>query len=163
MVTFEGGNITECSYRGVFVSGLLIFPQYHFKPQDNLAREPWSSQQRVAIWGIMWLPIALLGFCITCRNSHSSGTFFQLGFSLSCAQCNAYLLYCLRNKQPARGQERSTYIFEAILSQAHVAICSVWKFFPEWKHFVVSINVLAPKLCGGESHAWSMIQSHKCI
>ena len=47
----------------------------------------------------------------------------QRGFSLSCAQCNAYLLYCARNKQPARGQGRSTYMFEAIVSQAHFAIC----------------------------------------
>ena len=36
--------------------------------------------------------------------------FFQRGFSLtwSCAQCNAYLLYCVRNNQPARDQGRSS-------------------------------------------------------
>ena len=47
MVTFGGGNITECSYRGFEmilredyksrdeVEGLIIFPKYHFKPQDT--------------------------------------------------------------------------------------------------------------------------------
>ena len=47
MVTFGGGNITECSYRGVEmilredyksrdeVEGLIFFPKYHFKPQDT--------------------------------------------------------------------------------------------------------------------------------
>ena len=39
---------------------------------------------------------------------------------LRTVQC---LLYCARNKQPACGQGRSTYIFEAVVSQAHFAIC----------------------------------------
>ena len=48
MVTFGGGNITECSYIAGFemilredyksrdeVEGLIFFPKYHFKPQDT--------------------------------------------------------------------------------------------------------------------------------
>ena len=111
MVTFGGGNITECSYRGVCISNPKILGTFRDVP-DN----------KVAICYIVWLPIAFPGFCRTCRNFLS--VFFpQWGFSLSCAQCNAYLLYCARNKQPARGQGRSTYMFEAIVSQAHFAIC----------------------------------------
>ena len=68
---------------------------------------------KVAICYIVWLPIALPGFGIARRN-YKTQYFFQRGFPLSCAQCNAYPLYCApqcnayplygaRNKKPVRG------------------------------------------------------------
>ena len=103
----------------VHVRGPLI----SFQTPEILGTFCDAPDNKVTICYIVWLPIALPGFCITCRNLHSSVFFFPRGFSLSCAQCNAYLLYCARNKRPARGQGWSTYIFEAIVSQAHFAIC----------------------------------------
>ena len=45
-------------------------------------------------------------------------------------QCNAYPLYCARNKKASALLGRSTYMFEAIVSQAQFAIClrekNVW-------------------------------------
>ena len=52
----------------------------------------------------------------------------ERGFS--CAQCNAYLVYYVCNKQPVHGQGRSTYIFEMIVSHAYFAICLRENFSP---------------------------------
>ena len=74
----------------------------------------------------------------------------QRGFS--CAQCNAYLLYCVRacaiNSQRAVKGGQHKFLNDSIAS----SFCHLfaWKFFPEWKHFVVSINVHPPQLWGGE-------------
>ena len=128
MVTFGGGNITECSYRGVWNDneGKIISPET--KSRDlyssrNIISNPKIlgtfrdvPDNKVAICYIVWLPIApiaLPGFGIARRNLQNS-VFFQRGFSLSCAQCNAYPLYCapqcnayplycVRNKKPVRG------------------------------------------------------------
>ena len=78
MVTFEGGNITECSYRGVWNN----LPKYHFKPQDTKELSvmfPTTKSPSVILNGF---PLPWPGFCITCRNSHSSvissaGIFFK--------------------------------------------------------------------------------------
>ena len=125
MVTFGGGNITECSYRGVWNDiegrlyvprrsrGLIFFPKYHFKPQDT-GNIPWCSRQQSR-----HLLYCMATHCLA-RLRHSSQKFtklfffFQRGFPLSCAQCNAYPLYCApqcnayplycaRNKKPVRG------------------------------------------------------------
>ena len=83
--------------------------------------------------------------------------FPQRGFSLSCAQCNAYLLYCARNKQPARGQGRSTCSGSDSIASSFCHMFA-WK---EWKHFVVSSNVPSPQLSWGGQHTellWSIIR-----
>ena len=62
---------------------------------------------------LLWLPIALprASALVEIHTVHFSGGGGGRG-SVSCAQCSAYLVYCVRNKQPARSQGRSTYIFE---------------------------------------------------
>ena len=115
------------------VEGLIFFPKYHLKPQDT-GNIPWCSRQQSR-----HLLYCMATHCLA-RLRHSSqkftklSMFFQRGFPLSCAQCNAYPLYCApqcnayplycaRNKKPVRGLGRSTYMFEAIVSQAQFAIC----------------------------------------
>ena len=121
---------------------------------------------KVAICYIIWLPIALPGFCITCRNSHSSAKKIQRGFS--CAQCNAYLLYCVRNKQPARSRAVNIHFWSDSIASSCGHLFA-WKFFPEWIFFVVSINVPPPQLWGGEhsklrfNHVRVFSQSVTCI
>ena len=96
------------------VEGLIIFPKYHFKPQDT-GNIPWCSRQQSR----HLLYCMALHYLARLRHSLSKFTklsiFFQRGFPLSCAQynayplycapqCNAYPLYCARNKQPVRGK-----------------------------------------------------------
>ena len=95
------------------VEGLIFFPKYHFKPQDT-GNIPWCSRQQSR-----HLLYCMATHCLA-RLRHSSqkftklSMFFQRGFPLSCAQCNAYPLYCApqcnayplycaRNKKPVRG------------------------------------------------------------
>ena len=95
------------------VEGLIFFPKYHFKPQDT-GNIPWCSRQQSR-----HLLYCMTTHCLA-RLRHSSQKFtklsicFQRGFPLSCAQCNAYPLYCApqcnayplycaRNKKPVRG------------------------------------------------------------
>ena len=107
------------------VEGLIIFPKYHFKPQDT-RNILWCSRQQsrhLLYYRAPHCPAGLLHkILIEIIEIHT----VQRGFS--CAQCNAYLVYCVRNKQPARSQGRWTYIFETIVSQAHFAICLREKF-----------------------------------
>ena len=97
------------------VEGLIFFPKYHFNPQEtrNIPCNmfPTTKSPSVILYG------SPLPFPASAELVEIFSQFFfpQRGFSLSCAQCNAYLLYCARNKQPARGQGRSTYMFEAIV------------------------------------------------
>ena len=60
----------------------------------------------------------------------------QRAFSLSCAQCNAYLLYCVRNKQPARGQRAVNIHFWSD------SIASLFCHLFAWKFFLYSENIL---------------------
>ena len=87
--------------------GLIFFPKYHFKPQDT-GNIPWCSRQQSRH------PLYCMATHCLVRLRHSSQYFFQRGFPLSCAQCNAYPLYCApqcnayplccaRNKKPVRG------------------------------------------------------------
>ena len=103
-----------------FVSGLIIFPQYNFKPQDT-RNIPWCSRQQsrqLLYYMAPHCPARLLHkILVEIIEIHT------VQWAFSCAQCNACLVYCVRNKQPARGQGRSTYIFDTIVSQAHFAIC----------------------------------------
>ena len=94
------------------------------------------------------------GFSLFCSENFTLSSEIKLDqlrtSPLSCAQCNAYLLYCVHNKQPARSQGRPTYIFEAIVSQAHVAICLREKCSPSENILWVSINV--PLRSSGEGN-----------
>ena len=94
------------------VEGLIFFPKYHFKPQDT-GNIPWCSRQQSR-----HLLYCMATHCLA-RLRHSSQKFtklsiFSAGIFLSCAQCNAYPLYCApqckayplycaRNKKPVRG------------------------------------------------------------
>ena len=103
----------------------------------------------------LWLPIALPGFCITCRNSHSSGFFFfQRGFSSSCVHCNAYIYctVCARNSQRVVKGSQHTFWSDSIASSFKKCNLFAWKISPEWKHFVVSINVPPPIRSSGEGN-----------
>ena len=59
------------------VEGLIIFPKYHFKPQDTGTFRD-VPDNKVAICYIVWLPITLPGFGIACRNLQNS-VFFSSG------------------------------------------------------------------------------------
>ena len=68
---YWGKIISPERSRGTYI----IFPKYHFKPQDT-RNILWCSQQQSCHLLYYYhngspIPIALLGFC-TCRNSHSS-------------------------------------------------------------------------------------------
>ena len=102
------------------VEGTYNLPKYHFKPQDtgNIpVMLPTTKSPSVILYGS---PITLPGFGIACRNLQNSVFFSSGGFPLSCAQynayplycapqCNAYPLYCARNKQPVRGKGGQHY------------------------------------------------------
>ena len=102
------------------VEGLIIFPKYHFKPQDTW-NIPWSSRQQSRHLLYCMAPHCLAqllhNFSLSIFFISPAGIFFKL----RAVQCVSIVL-CAQ-KQPARGQGRSTYMFEAIVSQAHFAIC----------------------------------------
>ena len=132
------------------VEGLIIFPKYHFKPQDT-RNISWCSRQQSRHLLYYMAPHchARLLHKIPVYRNHRNSQLNSIQRGFSCAQCNAYLLYCVRNKQSARDQGRSTYIWNDSIASSFCHLFA-WKNFPEWKHFVVSINVPPPQLWGGQ-------------
>ena len=60
-------------------------------------------------------------------------------------------IYCtvceINSQRKVKGGQHTIWSDSIASSCCHLF---AWKFFPEWKHFVVSINVPPPQLCGGE-------------
>ena len=135
------------------VERLIIFPKISFQNPKILGTFGDVPDNKVTICYIIWLPIDLPGFWISCTNFLQY--FSPVGISLSCAQCNAYLLYCARNKQSSRGQGRSTYMFEAIVSQAEFAICLREK--------MCGIDQCSSSAALGRATYWNVCRSRDCV
>ena len=101
------------------VEGLIIFPKYHFKPQDTW-NIPWSSRQQSRHLLYCMAPHCLAqllhNFSLSIFFISPAGIFFKLR-AVQCVSCT------MRAKTASARSRRSTYMFEAIVSQAHFAIC----------------------------------------
>ena len=139
-----------------------ILPEISFQTPrywEHSVMFPTTKSPSVILYGYPLPPIALPGFGIARRNLQTQ-YFFQRGFSLSCAQCNAYPLYCApqcnayplycaRNKKPSARLGRSTYMFEAIVSQAQFAICG--------------IDQCSSSAALGRATYWNVCRSRDCV
>ena len=121
------------------VEGLIIFPKYHFKPQDTW-NIPWSSRQQSR-----HLLYCMAPHCLA-QLSLSIFLLAQRGFSLK-LRAGAMRVYCIMRAKTASARSRAVNIHVWSDSIAS-SFCHLfaWK---EWKHFVVSINVPPPQLWEG--------------